>query len=492
MMVDEGERRRVNAFDWKSTFPQAFAQGGFDVVIGNPPYIRIQTLQETTPINVGFYKEYFKAASKGNYDIYVIFVEKGLSLLNGKGRLGFILPNKFFNAQYGEPLRELIARGKHLAKVVHFGDQQVFERATTYTSLMFLDKAENNEFEFEKVTDLDGWRAQTSGASTIGKINAGRVTVSEWNFAVGEAAGLLERLASMPVKLNDVAERVFQGLVTGADPVFILRNAGHGKYLSDATKKAYAVERQLMHSLCKGSVNIRRYGISELEKSILFPYRLIGGKAVLLSPKELQTEYPIAWEYLRENRSLLEARERGKWKHDKWYAFGRSQNLSEMEQMKLLTPSIASRASFTFDSTDFYYFIGSGGGGGGGYGITLKPGSPMRYEYLLGLLNSKLLDAYLKTLSSPFSGGYYAYNRQYIEQLPIHAINFSDPAEKAAHDKMVSLVDRMLALHKQSPRTPQEKEGLAREIEATDGQIDRLVYELYGLTEEEVRVVEGK
>ena len=192
MLVEQEERERVNAFDWKAEFPQVFAQGGFDAVFGNPPYIRIQVLQETSSINVEYYKKTYQAASKGNYDIYVVFVEKALSLLNEKGRLGFILPHKFFNAQYGEPLRGVIANGKHIAKVVHFGDQQVFENATTYTCLMFLDKAGNAEFEFEKVQNLDDWRAaQTSEVSEtsevlIGKINASRVTESEWNFSVGK------------------------------------------------------------------------------------------------------------------------------------------------------------------------------------------------------------------------------------------------------------------------------------------------------------------
>src|SRR4030042_5574841 len=95
-------------------------QGGFDAVIGNPPYIRIQMMKEWAPLEVELYKKYYIAASKGNYDIYVVFVERSLSLLNKQGRLGFILPHKFFNAQYGQPLRSLLAKGNHLGEVVHF------------------------------------------------------------------------------------------------------------------------------------------------------------------------------------------------------------------------------------------------------------------------------------------------------------------------------------------------------------------------------------
>jgi hypothetical protein len=163
-----------------------------------------------------------------------------------------------------------------------------------------------------------------------------------------------------------------------------------------------------------------------------------------------------------------------------------------MEQKKIMTPSIAKSASFTLDATDFYYFVGSGGGGGGGYGVTLKPDEPMAYEYILGLLNSKLLDFFLKSSSSSFSGGYFAYNRQYIEQLPMRIINFSEPTDKHRHDRMVALVERMLALNRQllMAKTAHEETILQRQIEATDKQIDRLVYDLYGLTDEEIKLIE--
>ena len=131
-LLDDEERYRDQRLRLGTAeFPEVVSGGaraGFDAVIGNPPYIRIQTLKEWAPLEVEYYKQRYAAAGKGNYDIYVVFVEKGLSLLNERGRLGFILPHKFFNAQYGEPLRRLLAEGRHLAEVVHFGDQQVFAR----------------------------------------------------------------------------------------------------------------------------------------------------------------------------------------------------------------------------------------------------------------------------------------------------------------------------------------------------------------------------
>ena len=136
-LLDDEEKYRVNCFDWRAEFPEVFNPpqsplirgeekapsltregggrvGGFDAVIGNPPYIRIQALKEWAPQEVEFYKKRYVSACKGNYDIYVIFVEKGLQLLGNNGRLGYILPHKFFNAQYGEPLRKHLAKGNTL------------------------------------------------------------------------------------------------------------------------------------------------------------------------------------------------------------------------------------------------------------------------------------------------------------------------------------------------------------------------------------------
>jgi len=464
---------------------------GFDAVIGNPPYVRIQALKEWAPVEVEFYKQCYTAASKGNYDIYVVFVERVLQLLNERGRMGFILPHKFFQAKYGEPLRKLLAEGQHLGEIVHFGDQQVFAGASTYTCLLFLDSGGNDRFCFQRVRDLASWRL--SSEAEEGEVKADLATKREWNFSVGPGAALFERIGGMSIKLGDVASRIFQGLITGADKVFILENLGGGLYSSWSTKQVHELESALMYPLCKGAVNLKRYEIADITKSILFPYEISQGAARLLSPEELNEQYPHAWEYLMRNRSLLEGRERGKWQRVKsWYAFGRTQNLGAMEQTKILTPSIAAQASFTLDTEDLY-FVGSGGGGGGGYGITLKSEfSDEMYPLVLGLLNSRLLEWYLMQISSRFRGGYFAWSRQYIEQLPIKMADPASEAEKKRQERITQLAHSMIGLHRelQASKTGHDTEFIQRQIDATDKQIDQLVYELYGLTDKEIRIVE--
>jgi len=485
MLVDQQERDRVNAFNWQAAFPQVFIAGGFDVVIGNPPYIRIQALQEWAPTEVEFYKTY-KTASKGNYDIYVVFVEKGLSLLNKKGRLGFILPHKFFNSQYGESLRGIISSGKYLAKVVHFGDQQVFEYATTYTCLMFLDKAGHHEFIFERVGNLANWR--NSGESTIGKIAATNATATEWNFSVGKDAELFNKLSQMPVKLGIIAERMAQGIRTSANEVYVLDSVSETKNtiiaFSKQLDKKIEIEKGILSLFLQGR-EIKRYRIMPSGKMVIIPYRLESGRAVFMVIESMREKYPRAFAYLLENKAFLENREKGKMRGSEWYAYVYPKNIDLMKQSKILIPDIADRAQFALDENGEYTFTS-------GYGITLKSDSELSLKYVLGLLNSKVLDYYLKHVSTPMQNGFFRYFTQFIERLPIRAINFADSDEKAVHDKLVSLVERMLFLHKQSPRTPQEKEMIQREIESTDQAIDSLVYQLYSLTEAEIKIVEGK
>ena len=129
----------------------------------------------------------------------------------------------------------------------------------------------------------------------------------------------------------------------------------------------------------------------------------------------------------------------------------------------------------------------------GGFGVTLR-NTDLSAKYLTGLLNSKLLDWFLRQVSTSFHGGYFAANKQFLVQLPVSCLDLSKTTERARHDKLISLVESMLALNKQlaAAKTPHEQENLKRQIDATDRQIDKLVYELYGLTEDEIKIVEGE
>jgi hypothetical protein len=487
--------------DWDPFDPQSTAdffdphwmfgrslKDGFDVVIGNPPYVRIQMLAQADPRQPARLKEQYVSASKGNYDLYVVFVERGLQLLQPHGHLSYILPHKFFNAQYGEPLRKLLADGKNLRQIVHFGDEQIFPGATNYVCLLFLDKGGVEHCRWLRADDLPKWLSE--GASTDTSIGSTRFTKAEWNFAIGEGSGLFERLQRMPLKLSDIASKIFQGLVTSADDIYLLESDGKERsglvsVHSRATGKDYELETAVVKPLCKGSLDVRRYSV-KASKRVLFPYdtkaATESGKAVLITPTAFKGNYPKAWSYLEENMTALQDRENGKMKIDGWYGYVYPKSVSLFAQPKILIPSIAAVASYVLDAKGEYYFVGSGGGGGGGYGIILGRGHNLRMEYVLGLLNSRLLDWVVRQVSTPFRGGYFAYSRQFIEQLPIRPIEFAVAAERVRHDAIVGLVDRILTAKQANP---------AADTSALEHEIDQLVYALYGLTPEEIAIVEG-
>jgi Eco57I restriction endonuclease. len=461
-------------------------RGGFDAVIGNPPYIRIQAMKQWAPLEVEFYKVCYSAAKKGNYDIYVVFVEKGIGLLNNQGLLGFILPHKFFNAKYGQPLRALLVRGQHLEKIVYFGHEQVFDGATTYTSLLFLKKSGNDHFQFVQVDDLSAWRNSEEAISGI--IPAENATDNEWNFIVGNGAELFEKMDKMPLKLGNIAN-IFVGLQTSADTVLLFKecqksNAETTTVYSKELDREVEIESKLLKPVVR-SGNIGRYW-SKPSALVLFPYKLINEKSQLFSQTDMQHEYPKSWDYLIANKELLSEREHGKFKDMGWYQLY-PKNLDLWEQPKIMLPYMITRLSAFYDE-ELNYFVNVTTGG---FGITIDQqcGS---MKYVTGLLNSKLLDWFIKIVSTTFHGGYFAANKQFSVQLPIRPIDFSDPEDVSRHDRMVQLVDGMLELNKKlaEANTGHEKTLLQRQIDVTDRQIDRLVYELYDLTEEEIEIVE--
>jgi hypothetical protein len=174
-------------------------------------------------------------------------------------------------------------------------------------------------------------------------------------------------------------------------------------------------------------------------------------------------------------------------KNANWYGYVYPKNLEIMSLPKILTPDIADCAQFSLDEKGEYTFTS-------GYGITLKIDIEVSQKYVLGLLNSNLLNIFLRSISTPMQNGFFRYFSQYLEQLPIRTIDFSNAADVAKHDHMIALVENMLSLHQRlsAAGMPQEKEHLQRQIDQTDRQIDALVYELYGLTEEEIKIVEGR
>lgn len=210
-----------------------------------------------------------------------------------------------------------------------------------------------------------------------------------------------------------------------------------------------------------------------------------------MSHSNLARNYPKTWDYLNQYRKVLGARDKGIWAgRADWYAYARAQNIGTFLGIKLLAPYMTTKLRVTLDIDGDLFFVNITTGG---YGIKLGNIGEHRIEYFVGLLNSILLDHCIRQMTNQFRGGYFAVNKQALERLPIHTIDFTDAQDKARHDRMVALVDKMLALHQQlsTAHTAHDRDLIQRQIDATDRAIDTLVYQLYGLTAEEIKIVEG-
>ena len=494
------DERRINAFDWEAETtgfgeivrPESQGgHGGFDAVIGNPPYIRVQALTEWAPVEAALYKKHYKTAGAGNYDIYVVFIEKSLQILRAGGRLGFIVPTKWWQAAYGEPLRHLLRQGRHYAETVDFADEQVFEDPTTYTCISIFTKS---------ATSFIGYERKSPDALKRGHANASQMWShaipwtglddGPWYLGVRSAVRpLFDRLRKSGPFLDDpeICRRVFQGIKTSLDPVYVLKIVEESKHTvrvySKALQRDLELEPALLKPLVKGG-EMKRFAPLLPRFVVLFPYSNESGRQRLMAADHLAQIAPLTWNYLLANKTALEARERGRFKGPAWYQYGRAQALDVVALPKLMTADLAGSMAFSFDADGKFFLLG---GAAGGYG--LLPAKPEYAAPLLALLNSKLLEWMLRPpgFSTPFRGGWFSCEARFINLLPIKF-----PESQEALGSLGALAMRAVDAYgkQQATRSDHARELVHRQIEAIESEIDDRVFALYGVTAAERAEVE--
>ncbi len=514
-LLDEEERYRVNVFDWQAEFPHIFrrkvatgemretpaspldytvpgvplhgsysykkkrvekavqavvpaepeSEGGFDAVIGNPPYVRIQGFPAD---QIAYFSRNYKSAT-GNFDLYIPFIERGVQLLRTGGQLGMITPNKFFRTDYGEGLRRVLSSECAVRRIVDFGANQVFD-ATTYTCLLFLQRGAIERFEVAEV----GAKKEAIATAHFQSRSSACLSEKPWGFEDEATANLIAKLTKNSVRLLDLPADMSRGSSTGNDEVFVIE------------KGSVAVEPEGLRVPLFAS-DFGRYRFEPSGKwSVIFPYETGEDGYRLHTEREIRQQLPKTYRYLSEHQGALKRRKQFK----EWFGYSAPRNLELHDQAQIAVPLLADRGLSALIPSRFRGQLCPMASGG--FTITLGASTKVRAEYVLGLLNSKLLFWRLQRLSNLFRGGWITCTKQYFGELPIHIIDFSNKTDKSRYDQMVKLVEQMLKLHRSlaAARTPPEKTALERQIAATDAHIDRLVYDLYGLTEEEVKIVQ--
>lgn len=413
----------------------------FDLVVANPPYIRIQNINSMKET----YSDRYASAIK-NFDLYVPFVERGLEWLTDEGKLAYICPDRLVNADYAETIRNQLIE-EPITHLIDFKESDVFDVPTPYPCIIALDRsiednnnqinyarfAENNDGVLDEMAHLEDWESSIDASgqelfkysqNQLAEDNDG--TPAIWKPMPDNEREVFDKIENQSdIRLGPVTNAVFQGIITGRDKLFV------GKVIEDnkdgtvqfdppESTKPYPVEKTILRRLLKGK-EIERWKTDWSGLWVVFPYQVSDQSASVLDQATLKKHYPNAWDFFKSHEDNLKSRENGKWKDkEQWWAFSRKQNIEKFEQDKMMAGVLRQEPSFVPDTEGAYYFVG--GGTAGGYGLHLrKEYAPKSSDtlYIGGLLNSRVVEFYHKHISFIFNSKYYSYGKTFLEPLPL-------------------------------------------------------------------------
>ncbi len=377
-----------------------------DVVVGNPPYQRSVNLSRTDRDLWQALRGRYSATSHGEWDLYAAFLEQALEWTRPGGEVGLVVPSRWLTAAFASRLRAKLAGAAAVRAIVDFGADQIFSGATTYASVVFLSREPTREVSVARLSEA-GW--------SCGKVRVASLGAAPWKLAVGKRRALLEALSAGGPALGSVA-RIAKGAGTNADPVYVfdeVRNARRRdlEVYSRALGDWVRLERALLRPCLRGR-DVRAFGRVGDKPLCLVPYTQDGR---LLPPSELQRQWPACAAYFDRCRAPLEARERGRFRGDTFYRFGRPQNLAYLGERsaKVVVPDVArsgramldTRAAFALDST---------------YAIRMLPDAgDWSLALVLAVLNSPIVSIWLRENGIPLRGNYVRMKTAYLQSLPL-------------------------------------------------------------------------
>jgi hypothetical protein len=396
-----------NAFTWEEEFPEVFAQGGFDVVIGNPPYVR----QEMLALEAKNHFAANYATYHGMADLYVFFVERGYSLLREGGKFSYIFPNKWMRAGYGKPLRTFLM-DKCIDEIIDFGDLPVFEEATTYPLILTMSKSEAHEtfktLELKSLNFGDLGTFVTENAQTVAMSG-----LSAEGFSMGGENGeLLEKLKQNSITLSEyVAGEAYRGIATGLNEAFVIDEATKNALIKADPKSAEVIKPFL------GGRDIKRYDFPQVENYLLFiPWHFplhdnpqISG-ASIEAEEAFKCDYPAVYNHLVGFKDKLENRNKAETGiRYEWYALQRcaASYYKEFDKPKIMYQVFQVKPAFVFDMKGTYC----------NNAIWMLPKDD---KVLLAILNSTIGWFLISSYCTSIQNGYQLIWK-YLEQIPIPA-----------------------------------------------------------------------
>ncbi|MFX0184425.1 MAG: Eco57I restriction-modification methylase domain-containing protein [Candidatus Hodarchaeota archaeon] len=478
----------------------------YDFVVGNPPYINIRMIEQSQ-------KEYYKSiyqTAKGSFDLYCLFIEKGIDLLTNEGKLSYITSNQFILSNYGKYVREYLTSAQtskndrcRLIQILDFRDSRLFNDVINYPCIITLEKTKklkevfNNKIKFIRVKKntnqllnnlLLNLNESEKNSDFYDIFDYPQSELSEdiWKFMPKEEREIFNHIWNIKdYQLADVTENIFVGTQTSLDKVYLVNitqdlGTDTVKIKSKGSNKEYNFERELLKPILKGK-DVTKWLLNWSNNWLIFPYEK-KQRNVSLNCNKLKKDYPKAWEYFLTHKKQIIEREGGKMKNrPDWFAFIYPKNHERFEQSKLMSQLLSKKNRFALDLEGGFYFVAVGGNC-----ITLKSGynDLFTYKYMLGLLNSSVIEFFLKHISPVHDGGFYLFIYQYLKQLPI----IIDKATEEQKVSVVTCVEKILKLIQLGKE--RSNSLISEKIRIYEDNINKKFYEIFKLNSTEIKTIE--
>jgi hypothetical protein len=399
------------------------AAGGVDVVVGNPPYIRLQELPMSVRTNLA--AGHFVTVSAGNFDLYFAFFEVGLDLLKPGGQLAYITPNTYFTTKTATPLRRLLAETGYLREIIDCGDLAIFAVAT-YSTLTFLTKTRGETFIFRRPTRQAEQFALDQVPDTT--LATAELAASGWRLGYPDEMEFLRAVESCGTPLASLA-KLGVGLATLRDYLFFLGSAPlvKGDYQLERDGQTYQIEAAVTCPIIKISEHLDQASLDRCQTRMLFPYEEnSAGEMVVIPEEKMRGRYPGALAYLSSIRSELAKRDHGRKNYETWYAYGRRQGLKLLNAGQLLTTVYSATPRFLLDPAPGRRTIN-------GYAVVPIPGSLWAsapgLTALRAILQSEIMALYISLTSTALAGGYFCYAGNYLARFGIPDLTLAEMAQ---------------------------------------------------------------
>ncbi len=444
--VEKKNQTEINPFD--------FSKLRFDVIIGNPPYMKSEDMKNITPLELPLYKANYTSAYK-QFDKYFLFLEQGINLLNTDGILGYIVPSKFTKVGAGKKLREELSTKGYLHSIVSFGANQVFADKTTYTCLLILNKTPQKTFQYAEVKSLNSWKVREPEAVKYASKNTIELDNDVWVLVPPELINAYNKIVAQSSSLIDLvgSDNIFNGIQTSANDTYIFiptkENAKH--YYFSKKGVDYKIEKAITKpyfQTSSGEDNLNTYRTFKPNARVIYPYQNTKKGVELITLSDIQKKFPFAFAYLQKHKAILNNSKRDikpePATKDEWHRFGRQQglNISEKKE-KILLGVLSSGDKYAIDN---YGTLFTSGGTAGYCAITMPDKFDYSTYYVQAILNSKYVEWFVILTGEIFRGSYFARGTKVLNNLPIRTINFANPKEKALHDKIVETQKDLISI----------------------------------------------